>query len=92
MKHRKVSNTESYASEANAVEKQTVLIADDDLEILEAKQEEEMASAVKGLGFTHEDGQINAIAAKHFEHVQMTESKWASEISAFRESQRREFR
>lgn len=65
---------------------------DEDLEILEAKQEEEMASAVKGLGSTHEDGQINAIAARHFEHVQMTESKWASEISAFRESQRREFR
>ena len=65
---------------------------DEDLESLERRQEEEMISAVKGLGSTHQDDQINGIAARHFEAVQMTESKWASEISAFRESQRREYR
>jgi len=65
---------------------------DEDLESLELKQEEEMGAAVKGLGSTHQDDQINAIATRHFEQVQMAESKWASEISAFRESQRREYR
>ena len=65
---------------------------DEDLESLELKQEEEMGAAVKGLGSTHQDDQINAMATRHFEQVQMAESKWASEISAFRESQRREYR
>lgn len=64
---------------------------DEDLESLESKQEDEMGSAVKGLGSTHHDDQINGIAASHFEALQMAESKWASEISAFRESQRREY-
>ena len=65
---------------------------DQDLESLDSRQEEEMVSVVKGLGSTHREDQINDIAIRHFEHVQMAESKWASEISAFRESQRREYR
>jgi len=65
---------------------------DEDLEILEVKQEEEMVVAVKGLGTTFDDSGINDLATRHFEHAQILESKWASEISLARDAQRREYR
>merc|ERR1711931_260406 len=40
----------------------------------------------------HHDGEINGIAIRHFEELQMAESRWTSEISTLKESQRREYR
>ncbi|ELU15738.1 hypothetical protein CAPTEDRAFT_117173 [Capitella teleta] len=65
---------------------------DQDLLHLEQRQESEMEEAVKRLGETYTDEQINLLAQRHFENTQMIESKWASELSTLRDTQKREYR
>ncbi|KAH3860533.1 hypothetical protein DPMN_023434 [Dreissena polymorpha] len=65
---------------------------DKDLEHLDQIQREDMEKAVKSLGVSYTDEQINQLAQQHFESTQMIEGKWANELSNQHEIQRREFR
>ncbi|XP_070572416.1 LOW QUALITY PROTEIN: FERRY endosomal RAB5 effector complex subunit 3-like [Ptychodera flava] len=62
------------------------------LDHLQKRQGDEMESAVQAVGLTYTDDQVNLLAARHFEDIQMLEAKWASELSSLQESQRVEFR
>lgn len=65
---------------------------DKDLVDLERSQQAEMQEAVRNVGVTYTDEQINALAQRHFDSTQARESKWASELSSTQEVQRREYR
>ncbi|KAI0225809.1 hypothetical protein LSAT2_023442 [Lamellibrachia satsuma] len=58
---------------------------------LEQRQRVEMEDAVHNLGVTHTDEQINQLAQRHFDSMQLNESKWASELSGLQDSQKREY-
>ncbi|KAK2167583.1 hypothetical protein LSH36_26g09044 [Paralvinella palmiformis] len=63
-----------------------------DLALLEKRQTEDMEEAIRKLGISSTDEQINQMAQRHFENTQLVESKWASELSNLNETQRREYR
>lgn len=65
---------------------------DEDLKHLDESQQEEMQEAVKNVGTSYTDEQINQLAQRHFEHSQMMENKWMSELSNQQEIQRRDYR
>lgn len=64
---------------------------DDDLAKLQSRQTHEMEEAVQRVGLSTTDEEVNALAVKQLEDIQMLESKWESEISALRRLQKSEF-
>ncbi|XP_033127640.1 protein C12orf4 homolog [Anneissia japonica] len=56
------------------------------------QQVDEMERAVQGLDVTHDDSQVNRLAALHFENTQLAEAKWANELINLQTNQRREFK
>lgn len=65
---------------------------DQELLSIENRHRKEMEEAVKLLGITFTDEQINHIAQRHIETAELFESRWASELSSLQEMQRREYR
>lgn len=65
---------------------------DKDLSHLDERQQEEMQNAVRNLGTTYTDDQINQLAQLHFENSQMIEGKWQSELKNQQEVQKKEYR
>lgn len=65
---------------------------DKDLKHLDASQQDEMQEAVRHLGKGYTDEQVNVLAQRNFENLQMLEGKWAAELSNQQEIQRREYR
>ncbi|XP_071956165.1 FERRY endosomal RAB5 effector complex subunit 3-like isoform X2 [Antedon mediterranea] len=59
---------------------------------LQARQVNEMERAVQGLDVTHDDLQVNRLAALHFENTQLAEAKWANELINLQTNQKREFK
>ncbi|XP_014665687.1 PREDICTED: protein C12orf4-like [Priapulus caudatus] len=62
------------------------------LKLIEERQAEEMNHAVQSLGHGFNDREVNQLAARHFENQQLAESKWESEISALKDTQKREYK
>ncbi|KAK6170121.1 hypothetical protein SNE40_018593 [Patella caerulea] len=65
---------------------------DADLQHLDSKQHEEMEEALANVGTKYTDEDINQLAQRHFDNTQLISSKWASELSNLRETQKREFK
>uniref|UniRef100_T1JFI6 Macro domain-containing protein n=1 Tax=Strigamia maritima TaxID=126957 RepID=T1JFI6_STRMM len=64
---------------------------DADLEMLQRKQSQEMEKVVQSVGFTTSDDHVNSLSARHFEDSQLLHSKWASELNALFDTQKRNF-
>ncbi|KAK7492835.1 hypothetical protein BaRGS_00015973 [Batillaria attramentaria] len=64
---------------------------DKDLKHLEDKHQREMEEALQRVGEQYRDDDINTLAQRHFDNVQMVEGKWAAELSQLREEQKREY-
>lgn len=69
-----------------------ILQRDKDMEHLEHRQRIDMEEAVRNVGNTYTDDEINQLAQRHFENAQLIESKWTSELNNLKEVQKREFR
>lgn len=65
---------------------------DEDLRHLDERQQEEMQEAVRNVGTSYTDEQINQLAQQHFENSQMIENKWTSELNNQQEIQSRDYR
>ncbi|KAK3090690.1 hypothetical protein FSP39_013761 [Pinctada imbricata] len=65
---------------------------DKDLHHLEERQREEMEEAVRNVGKTYRDDEINLLAQRHFENSQLIGGKWSSELTNLKDTQKREFR
>lgn len=65
---------------------------DQELLNLENRHRREMEEAVKLLGITVTDEQINHIAQRHIEKAETLESRWASELCGLLDMQRQEYR
>nr|KAG5703826.1 hypothetical protein BaRGS_031460 [Batillaria attramentaria] len=50
-----------------------------------------MEEALQRVGEQYRDDDINTLAQRHFDNVQMVEGKWAAELSQLREEQKREY-
>ena len=50
-----------------------------------------MTAAVEAVGGTLTDADVNQLAGRHLEDIQMTEVRWDSRISALKEQQKRNF-
>ncbi|XP_071809062.1 FERRY endosomal RAB5 effector complex subunit 3-like [Asterias amurensis] len=76
-----------------AVAVEDVLIQRDQaLAKLQERQAVQIQQAVQNLDYTHNDQQVNRLAAQHFENIQREEAKWHSELKNLQDSQREEFR
>lgn len=64
---------------------------DRDLRRLEEKHQLEMEEALQHVGENFKDDDINVLAQRHFDNMQMVEAKWAKELSELREEQKREY-
>ncbi|XP_055954411.1 protein C12orf4 homolog isoform X3 [Patella vulgata] len=51
-----------------------------------------MEEALANVGTKYTDEDINQLAQRHFDNTQLISSKWASELSNLRETQKREFK
>ncbi|XP_053380713.1 protein C12orf4 homolog [Mercenaria mercenaria] len=65
---------------------------DQDLKHLDERQQEEMQEAVRNVGTSYTDDQINRLAQRNFDNSQMIETKWMCELTNQQEIQRREYR
>ncbi|XP_067673825.1 FERRY endosomal RAB5 effector complex subunit 3-like [Haliotis asinina] len=65
---------------------------DKDLQHLDNMQQEDMEQALKNVGTSYADEDINTLAQRHFENTQLINSKWMSELSNIHETQKREYR
>ncbi|KAK7113652.1 FERRY endosomal RAB5 effector complex subunit 3-like [Littorina saxatilis] len=64
---------------------------DKDLKHLEGKHQSEMEVALQHVGESYRDDDINSLAQRHFDNMQLGEGKWAGELSQLREEQKREY-
>ncbi|XP_076459255.1 FERRY endosomal RAB5 effector complex subunit 3-like [Babylonia areolata] len=64
---------------------------DKDLKHLEGKHQQEMEQALQHVGEAYGDDDINTLAQRHFDNMQLIEGKWAGELSQLREEQKREY-